>query len=203
MATAWLRLRRAVASNSATTTHSRTRERAAEILLAAMRETGLDVPGLVRRVRQPIAQVSREGRSDGPLWGEVVVFTGTLSSMSRTQAAELAAALGCSVRNAVTKQTTMLVVGQQDPSRLLGYSKSTKQRTAERLISEGAEITIPSEADFRRLARSPRGWRLRVSARPSRTDPPAHSRPTGPRPRGRSATPGYWVESSCPLPRKR
>jgi DNA polymerase III subunit epsilon len=130
---------------------------AAEILLVAMRETGLDISGWLRRVRQPIdpqaSRVSREGSPEGPLSGEVVVFTGALSSMLRTQAAELAAGLGCDVRNSVTSKTTMLVVGQQDLSKLGGYTKSTKQRTAEKLISEGAEITILSEADFRRLDR--------------------------------------------------
>lgn len=55
---------------------------AAPILLAAVRESGLDVEGWLRRVRQPIdptargsgAAIRREGNTEGALYGEVVVF---------------------------------------------------------------------------------------------------------------------------------
>jgi len=127
---------------------------AAQILLRAMEEAGLDVVGWLTRVRQPIdqsrSQVSREGNPVGPLAGEVVVFTGALS-LPRVEVAARAAALGCDVRNSVTSKTTMLVVGQQDLSKLGGYTKSTKQRKAEELISQGASITILGEYDFIRL----------------------------------------------------
>lgn len=51
---------------------------AGHVLLAAMAETGLDLEGVLRRVRQPIdpssassaGAIRREGNSDGPLFGE-------------------------------------------------------------------------------------------------------------------------------------
>jgi DNA polymerase-3 subunit epsilon len=84
------------------------------------------------------------------LAGEVVVFTGSLA-IRRGEAATRAAKLGCDVRNAVTSKTTILVVGQQDLAKLGGYEKSSKQRKAEELISDGAAITILGEDDFMHL----------------------------------------------------
>jgi DNA polymerase-3 subunit epsilon len=60
---------------------------AAHILLAASSESGLDVEGWLRRVRQPIdptasgsgAAIRREGNPEGALYGEVLVFTGALA----------------------------------------------------------------------------------------------------------------------------
>ena len=42
----------------------------------------------------------------------------------------------------------ILVVGLQDKERLNGYTKSSKHRKAESLVSKGAGIQILSEADF-------------------------------------------------------
>ena len=79
--------------------------------------------------------------------GENVVFTGELS-VPRKEIAQIAADLGCLVKNSVTKKTTMLVVGIQDESKLNGYTKSSKHRKAEEMISDGCDIKILSEQDF-------------------------------------------------------
>ncbi len=127
---------------------------AGQVLVQAMHDTGLDIPAWVHRAQQPIdlgsVQISRDGTPDGILAGEVVVFTGSLA-IPRGEAATRAAALGCDVRNTVTAKTTILVVGQQDLARLGGYERSSKQRKAEELISQGAAITILGEDDFMRL----------------------------------------------------
>jgi DNA polymerase-3 subunit epsilon len=127
---------------------------AAQVLLRAMDESGLDIAAWLQRVRQPIdpakSRVSQDGNPEGSLAGEVIVFTGALS-LPRAEVAARAAALGCDVRNSVTSKTTMLVVGQQDLAKLGGYSKSSKQRKAEELISQGAAIAVLGEEDFMRL----------------------------------------------------
>jgi DNA polymerase-3 subunit epsilon len=133
---------------------------AARILLAASSESGLDVEGWLRRVRQPIdliasgsgAAIGREGNPEGALYGEVLVFTGALE-IPRREAADLASAIGCRVESGVTKRTTMLVVGDQDLKRLAGHEKSTKHRKAEELMEQGIPIRILRESDFRALAR--------------------------------------------------
>lgn len=128
------------------------------VLLAAMAETGLDLEGVLRRVRQPIdpssirsrGAIKREGDPDGLLFGEVVVFTGALE-IPRREAADLAAAVGCEVAQSVTKATTLLVVGDVDVKRLAGHDKSSKHRKAEALIARGLPIRIIRETDFREL----------------------------------------------------
>ena len=133
---------------------------AAHILLAATNEIGLDLGGWLKRVKQPIdpkagrstPAIRREGSPEGALYGEVLVFTGALE-ISRREAADLAAAIGCQVESRVTKDTTMLVVGDQDVKRLVGHEKSSKHRKAEELIQKGIAIRILKEGDFKELAR--------------------------------------------------
>jgi DNA polymerase-3 subunit epsilon len=128
----------------------------AHVLLAAVEKSGLDLDLWIRRVRQPIdptgASISRDGNPEGPLYGETLVFTGALA-MPRREAADLAAAIGCSVASNVSKKVTMLVVGDQDISKLAGHEKSAKQRKAEKLIADGASIRIMKETDFKEVVR--------------------------------------------------
>lgn len=128
---------------------------AAEIVLRASAVAGLDIEGWLRRVQQPIdregfAPIRREGNPEGPLYGQVLVFTGTLE-LPRREAADLAATAGCKVDNGVTKNTTLLVVGDQDACRLAGYEKSSKHRKAEVLIAKGQPIRILRETDFKKI----------------------------------------------------
>ena len=84
------------------------------------------------------------------MYGETIVFTGTLS-IPRQEAAELAANSGCKVVPNVTKKITILVVGTQDKSKLNGYEKSSKHRKVEALIGKNVDIQILSESDFSEL----------------------------------------------------
>ncbi|HGS5146348.1 TPA: exonuclease domain-containing protein [Vibrio parahaemolyticus] len=127
----------------------------AKILLAASEKQGLDVLETLTLVeKKPKSSyridITKEGDPDGELYGEILVFTGSLQ-YPRKEAAEFAAKLGCSVKDSVTKKTTMLVVGDQDLSKLAGKKKSSKQLKAEKLISEGQEIRILLENDFMKL----------------------------------------------------
>lgn len=139
---------------------------AGEILLHAMRESGLCVDEWVVRAKKPVAppsrsstpseRITRAGNLEGPLCGEIAVFTGALS-MPRREAADLAAAAGCEVAESVTKATSLLIVGDQDIRELAGHEKSSKHRKAERLIEKGQPIRILQESDFRRLVALPGG----------------------------------------------
>ncbi|MDZ4179600.1 MAG: exonuclease domain-containing protein [Coriobacteriia bacterium] len=98
------------------------------------------------------SHVTAAGNPDGSLFGEVLVFTGSLS-MLRRDAAALAADAGCEVADNVNGKTTLLVVGDQDIAKLAGHDKSTKHRKAEGLIDKGQEIRILGESDFLALTR--------------------------------------------------
>lgn len=128
------------------------------VLLAAMRESQQDLEAWSKRINQPLfpelssqgAAIHREGNPEGDLYGEVLVFTGALE-LPRTEAANLAASLGCEVASGVTKKTTILVVGDQDITKLAGYEKSSKHRKVEELVAAGIPIRIITESDFKVL----------------------------------------------------
>lgn len=131
-----------------------------QVLLAAVQESKLDLDMWVNRVKQPIdlehssqgAAIERVGNPEGDLFGEVVVFTGSLQ-MSRSEAAEMASKVGCDVAQGVTKHTTILVVGDQDITKLAGKEKSAKHLKAEQLIAKGHVIRIIQESDFNELVK--------------------------------------------------
>jgi DNA polymerase-3 subunit epsilon len=124
------------------------------ILIQAIKITGLDIDGWIKRVNKPIfmgeAGIACNGNPDGPLFGEVMAFTGSLE-MPRREAAKMASQIGCTVATGVTKETTILVVGDQDAKKLAGHQRSAKHRKAEVLISTGQKIRIIRETDFIRL----------------------------------------------------
>lgn len=120
------------------------------ILRRAVNDTELSVEDWLERTRRidgSSGSFRREGRTDGPLYGEQACFTGALS-MVRREAADLAAQAGCDVVQSVSRNTTLLVVGKQDLSALAGHKKSSKHRKAEELIRQGHPIRIIGEHDF-------------------------------------------------------
>lgn len=128
------------------------------VLLAAIEATGMSADDWLVRVERPISGASyvhnpivRGGNPEGALYGEVMVFTGALV-ISRRQAADIAASVGCEVDDNVTKRTTLLVVGDQDVQKLAGHDRSSKHRKAEALMAAGHPIRILCESDFRQLA---------------------------------------------------
>lgn len=131
---------------------------AAHILLASVKVSGLDIEGWLKRVKQPIQpgtthpgqKIRRDGNPEGSLFGEILVITGALE-ISRQEAADLAARIGCQVASDVTKKTTILLVGDQDIRKLSGHEKSRKYRRAEELIANGITIRIMKESDFKEL----------------------------------------------------
>ncbi|MFH1081650.1 MAG: exonuclease domain-containing protein [Pseudomonadota bacterium] len=129
---------------------------AAQILLAAIEKTGVDLQEWLQRVEQPLGfpdhsyKISKDGNPEGALYGETLVFTGALQ-ISRRMAADMAAKIGCTVADGINKKTSILVVGDQDVKKLAGHEKSSKHRKAEKLIAEGRLIRILRESDFKEL----------------------------------------------------
>lgn len=123
------------------------------IFLRAMSETGIGIEGWLSELQGParkgatFSRIARDGDPTGPLAGQSVVFTGSLS-ISRENAAERAAAAGCKVLDSATKSVTLLVVGDQDLRLTKGQQKSTKHRKVEEMITKGASIRIVGESDF-------------------------------------------------------
>lgn len=92
------------------------------------------------------------------LEGQLVVFTGKLSSLSRRDARALVARFGGATADDVNARTTVLIVGAEG----FGTSeKSQKLKHAEELNGEGAGIRILAEGDFCRLVGVPTPEALR------------------------------------------
>jgi DNA polymerase III subunit epsilon len=125
-----------------------------QVLIAAINKSGLDTNAWLKRTSQPInpsgLTVNRDGNPEGEMYGEILVFTGALE-IPRRDAADLAARIGCTVDPSVTKKTTLLVVGDQDVTKLAGKDKSSKHLKAEQLIAKGFNIRIIKESDFKQL----------------------------------------------------
>jgi BRCT domain type II-containing protein len=87
---------------------------------------------------------------DGPLAGRSVVFTGRLASMDRRSAQRRAQAAGAATPDGVTKDLSILVIGDDGSPLLGGGRKSSKHEKAEKLNAQGGAIEIISEAEFLR-----------------------------------------------------
>jgi DNA ligase (NAD+) len=74
-------------------------------VIARLREKGVD-PRPVERA------------AGGPLAGEVVVFTGSFSGLTRDAAKARATSAGASVGSSVTKKTTLVVAGEKSGRKL-------------------------------------------------------------------------------------
>lgn len=132
---------------------------AGEILKKALADSQKDLAFWLERVRKPIdldnypkVNTKLEGNPEGDLYGETIVFTGELS-IPRAKAAELAAQAGCNVATSVSKKVTMLIIGEQDLTKLNGKELSSKEIKARELIENGQSIQLLSENDFISLVR--------------------------------------------------
>ena len=89
-----------------------------------------------------------EADPNHPLFGQVVVFTGTLSTLTRVEAKDAAAHFGATTKSGVTGKTTLLVVGGgfagDDPSEF----STGKARKAVQLRQAGQSIEVLTERDF-------------------------------------------------------
>ena len=80
--------------------------------------------------------------------GEKIVFTGKLDTLSRKQAQALVTALGGKPQAAVTKDTTILVVGKANTNLFQEDPRSLKMQKVEALQEEGRSISVLSEKAF-------------------------------------------------------
>ena len=77
-----------------------------------------EVTSILRRLREKgVDPKPAERATGGVLAGEVIVFTGTLTQLTRDAAKARAAAAGGSVGSSVTKKTTLVVAGEKAGSK--------------------------------------------------------------------------------------
>jgi tetratricopeptide (TPR) repeat protein len=83
-----------------------------------------------------------------PLAGERLAFTGTLASMTHHEAHARVVECGGTAAEHVSRQTTMLVIGEEGWPLESDGQPSVKWREVERLRAEGLDIRIVSESDW-------------------------------------------------------
>ena len=89
------------------------------------------------------------------LRGEKIVFTGKLDTLSQKQAQDLVSALGGKLQAAVTKDTTILVIGKANTNLFQEDPRSLKMHKVEALQQEGYSVCVLSEQSFLEKALSP------------------------------------------------
>lgn len=95
---------------------------------------------------------NREIDENHSLFGAKVAFTGTLTSMNRTEAFMRLMDFGGDPETNVTKNTNYLVLGEQDLRQFRpGSEVSSKMQKAIELASDGQDIEIIGEQDFLKL----------------------------------------------------
>ena len=82
------------------------------------------------------------------LGGASFLFTGTLSTMTRSEAKKKVTGAGGANSSGVTKKLNYLVIGDEGSSLYGNGRKGSKQVKAEKLIEAGAEMKIISETAF-------------------------------------------------------
>jgi DNA polymerase-3 subunit epsilon len=95
--------------------------------------------------------VNPDADPDHPLYGRVVVFTGTLMSMTRQIAWENVAKVGGIAEYGVSKRTNVLIIGDINPAVLApGVDLTDKAAKAFALQKKGQDIEVMTEDDFLR-----------------------------------------------------
>lgn len=126
-----------------------------EIIQRAIEHTGSSLEELIELANRPRVRLrenshieSIEGNPDGPLYGETIVFTGSLDR-PRKDLRDVVVALGCNFADSLTRETTILVVGNYNNPTVLTTGKSGKLTKAEKLNKDGkAHIEIMSSDSF-------------------------------------------------------
>jgi DNA polymerase-3 subunit epsilon len=83
-----------------------------------------------------------------PIYGMSVCFTGTLEKFQRKDVLQIVTNLGGIPSDSVTKNTNILVLGNNDYCSSIKNGKSNKHKKAEELILKGQDLIIISEKSF-------------------------------------------------------
>jgi len=88
---------------------------------------------------------------DSPFLGKTVVFTGTLTSGTRAEIAQLVVNAGGHATESLSKKVDFLVLGMQDARKVKDGVHSGKMLKASKLQRSGAPIELLSEDEFLRM----------------------------------------------------
>ncbi|MEI6325032.1 MAG: BRCT domain-containing protein, partial [Gemmataceae bacterium] len=97
------------------------------------------------------ARAVATGNPSHPLFGKSVVFTGKMAHLDRKEAQTQVRGVGGETPSSVTGATDYVVIGDDGSALLKGGAKSSKHKTADKLVAQGSSLQIISETDFLKL----------------------------------------------------
>ncbi|WP_243237399.1 exonuclease domain-containing protein [Heliobacterium chlorum] len=109
----------------------------------AAKNSGIDLKGILAE--------TNEFNPEHEFFQKKLVFTGTLSSMSRKEAMQKVVNTGGFIGDGITKDTDFLVMGMQDYFKFADGKESSKTKKAKSLIASGKNLQIIDEAEFLRF----------------------------------------------------
>ncbi len=125
----------------------------ADAVVRGLSESAALIDALLEEVG--IVKAERPSDTSHPLFGKSVVFTGGLAHMDRKSAQKRVQAVGGKTPSGVSAELDYLVVGD-DGSPLLGAGeRSSKHKSADKLVAKGANLAIITEAQFLGLLGEP------------------------------------------------
>lgn len=125
-----------------------------EYMRAHCRENDIDIAAFLKASHgrgfdlADIKPETEEFDSSHPIYGMAVCFTGTLEKFQRKEALQIVTNLGGIPSDSVTKNTNILVLGNNDYCSSIKDGKSNKQKKAEELILKGHDLIVISEKSF-------------------------------------------------------
>lgn len=106
------------------------------------------IPKKTNAIAKTIVAETTDFDEDSPIYGRTFAFTGTLERMTRKEAMQMVANAGGKCTDNVVASTNYLVLGNQDYYKGIKDGKSNKQKKAEKMQLNGADIITISENTF-------------------------------------------------------
>lgn len=116
-----------------------------------MRNRADEIGGISKKtnaIAKTIVAETTDFDEDSPIYGRTFAFTGTLERMTRKEAMQMVVNAGGKCTDNVVASTNYLVLGNQDYYKGIKDGKSNKQKKAEKMQLNGADIITISENTF-------------------------------------------------------
>lgn len=121
----------------------------ADAVVRGMKECAPLLDALLAEVQ--IVEAERPSDTSHALFGKSVVFTGAMAHLDRKSAQKRVQAVGGKTPSGVSAELDYLVIGDEGSPLLGGGEKSSKHKSADKLIAKGAKLVILSESDFLKM----------------------------------------------------
>ncbi len=121
----------------------------ADAIVTGLKESAHVIDELLKEVT--IVEPEKVKDTGNALFGRSVVFTGGMAQMDRKTAQKRVQAVGGKTPSGVSAELDYLVIGDEGSPLLGGGEKSSKHKSADKLVAKGSKLQIISETDFLKM----------------------------------------------------